>query len=204
MERERPQPPMEVLDADRPPGMLERWVAPLLTRRGVQLGAALTALLVGGYVVAAPGSGSAPRADDQAAPVPAAPPAGSGGGSDQGPDGAGPWRISEDIAVRYTRAGRTVTFVAVNAGFVARDPRDLQVETSYLGGLASSYAFGCVGGERTPRGFRPRRGLVEPGDRIVVQCPDTVRLNGQPSRLPPEVIDVVLRPRGAREPASDN
>lgn len=197
---------MEVLEADRPPGVLERRVAPLLRRRGVQVGLAVLVLGAGGWAVASPDR------DEPAEPVAQPPgqddlapdrPAAAAGGRDyRGPEGAGPWRIRDDISIEITEAGRTVTFVAVNAGFVARNPRDLQVETSYPGGVASSYAFGCVGGERTANGFRPRSGLVDPGDKVLVQCPDTVRLNGAPARLPPEVIDVVVRPRAADDETS--
>lgn len=199
MDRDPPDlPPMEVLDGGRPPGALARRLGPLLERRGVKAAAALGVgvLALGGWWVASsdedpPMAANGDRIPSLDAVEPPAP--------DETPEGTGPWRISDDIAITYAEEGRLITFQAVNGGSAPRDPRDLQVETSYPGGLASSYAFGCVGGTRTPDGFRPQRGLVEPGDRIFVRCPDTVRLNGAPSRLPPEVINVVHRPRASAD-----
>ena len=191
---------MEVLDADRPPSAFARRVESLLDHRGAKgaAGVGVAVLLLGGWSLLAPDE--APEVAQQGAdpadmgwgPMP--PPAPE---SEERPARAGPWRIVDELTISASKQGRLITFTAVNGADIPRDPRALQVEAGYPGGLASSYAFGCVGGERTARGFERLDGPVQPGEEVVVRCPDTVRLNGQPARLPPEELNVVLQPRGA-------
>ena len=193
MESDRSQqPPVEVLDSGRPPSAFSQWLDSLLEHRGVKAAGAVVvaALLLFGWQLASDDQPEAGVADDPAVPVEPLPPVPQ---PEERPVNTGPWKIGDDLSISFSSDGRLISFTAMNRGRVPQDPRALQVEADYPGGLASSYAFGCVGGKPTADGFEQLDRLVAPGERVLVRCPDTVRLNGAPGRLPPEELNVVLR-----------
>ena len=183
---------MEVLDSGRPPSAFGQWLDSFLQRRGVKAVGAVgaVALVLGGWQLTSEDEPD-PAAAEPPLPVEPLPPAPP---PQERPVSTGAWKVSDDLTISFSEDGRLITFTAVNRGRVPLDPGALQVEAGYPGGFASSYAFGCVGGRATADGFERLDRLVAPGERVLVRCPDTVRLNGAPGRLPPEELNVVLRP----------
>lgn len=187
---------MEVLDAERPPGAVGRWVGGLLERPAVR--AAGTAALALGLLAAwflASGDPDPPvEAQDsgpfvsplsQATPDPASPP------------DIDPWRIVDGLTVTFLPDGRMISFSAFNAGSRPRDPRELFMHVGYVSGGASAYIFSCARADRASGPEGSRGEPVPPGGEVELRCEDTIQLNGKPSRLPPEVLSVVTEPPSA-------
>lgn len=185
---------MEVLDTERPPSAVERWVRPLLDRRGARPAiAAGVVLLLGVWVATSLGDESRVEARSEGAGVAVGAP-----GLRTPPEGArrsgtAPWQVRGDVVITRSPKGNTFTFVAVNGGTEPEDARDLQVEAGYLDRPEAVYAVACVGVERTPNGARARRALVDPGDRVLLRCKDP-RRSGEPARVTPMVTTVAKKP----------
>lgn len=189
---------MEVLETGRPPNALERSARALLRRRGVRAGLAVGALLLlaGGWVVHAtddsPPSATA-EAEETGAMITGSPglrPAPAYGR--RGVEST--WKVAPDVSVRSGPRGHTVTFFAVNRGPEAQDPHELRVGAAFVDRPRLEYQAACAGVEPAASGYRPLRGKVPAGERVLVRCTDTTEYDGAPARIDPASVVVRTTP----------
>ena len=193
------RPSAEVLDTGRPPGAVERWAGSLLQGRGAKVVGVIGVLLLGAgawSVVAADdpdspaaeGTGPVEPASADAPPGLRPPPA-------RGREATtGTWKVTQDVAIRSSPKGHTVTFLAVNGGTEPQDPTRFQVSGGFVDRPGLDYQASCAGVELSPDGYRPLRKPVKPGQEVFVRCVDTTRYGAKVAWLDPKTVLVTTEP----------
>ena len=189
MEAANPErPEMEVLDTERPPGAFQQWATRVLRRRLVRASVAIVAALsLVGVWATLPRDQPASRADAVAGgetPPGLRPPPARGRES-----ATGTWQV-DDLAVRTGHHGHTVTFTATNRGGETQDPRDLEVTGTFVDRPGLAYAGSCAAAEPAGDGYRTIRGVIDPGDKVLVRCKDVTRYGGRTAWIDPSSVTV--------------
>ena len=186
---EAPQPQrreVELLDTNAPAGAFERFATAALRRRGVRIaGAVATALLVGAGAAAGL---------DQEEPTVVAQPEDAPTAAPRDPDSyePPPWLTAREIG--WAVLGRpevdpespvyVVTVRAVNRSLEPGRPQELRAVGRFEGRPGFRFSATCRGFNRDAAGVpRPVRSAVEPGERVLLRCTDTMEYAGNRPEL---------------------
>ena len=189
MEPDRPE--IEVLDTERPPGPVARWVTGALRRPVARVAvAAVAALVLIGVWTTRPQEEPAATADAEQVAGTDAPPGLRPPPARGREEATGSWQVADDLAIRSGPRGHTVTFTATNRGADDQDPRQLEVTGAFVDRPGLVYRGSCSAAERTRDGYRKIRRAVAPQETVLVRCSDVTRYGGRTAWIDPASVTV--------------
>jgi hypothetical protein len=111
-------------------------------------------------------------------------------------DATNPWEVGDDLTIRSSPRGHTITFHAVNRGHEAAWPSNLRVDARFLDRQGLIYQAHCFGFRATPHGREAVDGAVAPGGKVFVRCHDITYYGGKPPRISPWTVHITTVPCG--------